>query len=53
MTLEIVEQLGKDENDSVKEKLKQTVYSTATTTSMITIRFLMEAINDVFNEQVK
>ena len=50
MAQEVMEQLGEDCTDEVKEKLKQAVFATATTTSMLTIRFLMEVINEVVGD---
>ena len=51
MAKEVIEQLGDDLTPDMLEKLKQAVYATATTTSMLTIRFLMETINDVIGDK--
>jgi len=50
MAAEVLEQVGEGLDDVMKEKIKQVVYATATTTSMMTIRFLMETINEVVGE---
>ena len=50
MAAEVLEQVGEGLDDVMKEKIKQVVYATATTTSMLTIRFLMETINEVVGE---
>jgi hypothetical protein len=52
MQQEIVDFLGKDQLPETVELLKRSVYATSTTVSAMTVKFLMEGINEVMGQNL-